>query len=481
MGFPGKTEPAGPKTFVYDQKMHIPSSLNSSHTNNPRRLIPRNTASGSDSNQDDKHPGTQILFRNATPSEKTQQTNSPPVCKNCLTSTTPLWRRDENGAVLCNACGLFLKLHGRPRPISLKTDTIKSRNRKGTIHSEGTKNTNVLSIAPKKVSKPSSKKRKKNMEDGEPSKPPSKTSEIVDGLHTQGDYSNIQPRKHTSEVNKLNKHYHPSSVASNNSAYSGNLTNSISSPNNIPKPHTSSNSAATQLPSVSSLLSDINSEIKPVENDPSRKCFNDSRVLSHPNGIPSSFDIERNKNSSPSLLNPTMTSSIATSSNPHIQPNDTDNTDHLREHLKSDIPPPLIPSRHPAKFPVVLSLKDQLTSTRSNTQMPLNHPEALSLNVSPSLDNSDSITPFSSRDGDLQNVPVSGLDNVLHKMQSSDSIYDDSSQLSATLKNEEEIIKLRTKVEELEMMITMYKKHIFELDKKYQTLKEKVHEKDSHL
>ncbi|KFY36539.1 hypothetical protein V495_07803 [Pseudogymnoascus sp. VKM F-4514 (FW-929)] len=55
--------------------------------------------------------------------------NSPPICQNCTTSTTPLWRRDEIGSVLCNACGLFLKLHGRPRPISLKTDVIKSRNR----------------------------------------------------------------------------------------------------------------------------------------------------------------------------------------------------------------------------------------------------------------------------------------------------------------------------------------------------------------
>lgn len=68
----------------------------------------------------------------ATPANHDRESTQP-VCQNCQTSTTPLWRRDEYGAVLCNACGLFLKLHGRPRPISLKTDVIKSRNRVKTM------------------------------------------------------------------------------------------------------------------------------------------------------------------------------------------------------------------------------------------------------------------------------------------------------------------------------------------------------------
>ncbi|KAJ4289227.1 GATA zinc finger protein 3 [Kalmusia sp. IMI 367209] len=70
-----------------------------------------------------------MTYATAAPATAGGSANSPPVCQNCTTSTTPLWRRDESGSVLCNACGLFLKLHGRPRPISLKTDVIKSRNR----------------------------------------------------------------------------------------------------------------------------------------------------------------------------------------------------------------------------------------------------------------------------------------------------------------------------------------------------------------
>ncbi|KAI8083146.1 uncharacterized protein BX664DRAFT_245353, partial [Halteromyces radiatus] len=50
-------------------------------------------------------------------------------CTNCHVVTTPLWRRDHLGQPLCNACGLFLKLHGVVRPLALRTDIIKRRNR----------------------------------------------------------------------------------------------------------------------------------------------------------------------------------------------------------------------------------------------------------------------------------------------------------------------------------------------------------------
>lgn len=57
------------------------------------------------------------------------QNGVPTTCTNCYTQTTPLWRRNPEGHPLCNACGLFLKLHGVVRPLSLKTDVIKKRNR----------------------------------------------------------------------------------------------------------------------------------------------------------------------------------------------------------------------------------------------------------------------------------------------------------------------------------------------------------------
>lgn len=88
-------------------------------------------------------PNSQATPSISTPQQKantmsnanTPGTNTPSAlegeisCTNCHTKTTPLWRRNPEGQPLCNACGLFLKLHGVVRPLSLKTDVIKKRQR----------------------------------------------------------------------------------------------------------------------------------------------------------------------------------------------------------------------------------------------------------------------------------------------------------------------------------------------------------------
>ncbi|RUS15824.1 hypothetical protein BC937DRAFT_91958, partial [Endogone sp. FLAS-F59071] len=51
------------------------------------------------------------------------------VCANCHTTTTPLWRRDEAGNTICNACGLYYKLHNVHRPVTMKRSVIKRRKR----------------------------------------------------------------------------------------------------------------------------------------------------------------------------------------------------------------------------------------------------------------------------------------------------------------------------------------------------------------
>ncbi|CAG8446317.1 5656_t:CDS:2 [Ambispora gerdemannii] len=59
----------------------------------------------------------------------TTVTEIPVHCNNCGQTQTPLWRKNERGQPLCNACGLYAKMHNRDRPIAMRKSKIQRRRR----------------------------------------------------------------------------------------------------------------------------------------------------------------------------------------------------------------------------------------------------------------------------------------------------------------------------------------------------------------
>lgn len=68
---------------------------------------------------------------NQTGIQSTGKTNrhSQP-CANCGTLSTTMWRRNNDGYPVCNACGLYYKLHQVNRPLSMVRGEIHSRRRR---------------------------------------------------------------------------------------------------------------------------------------------------------------------------------------------------------------------------------------------------------------------------------------------------------------------------------------------------------------
>ncbi|KAG0049935.1 hypothetical protein BGZ83_005238 [Gryganskiella cystojenkinii] len=50
-------------------------------------------------------------------------------CANCSQTQTPLWRKNDAGDPICNACGLYAKLHNRDRPVTMRKSKITRRRR----------------------------------------------------------------------------------------------------------------------------------------------------------------------------------------------------------------------------------------------------------------------------------------------------------------------------------------------------------------
>lgn len=52
-----------------------------------------------------------------------------PICSNCKTKETPLWRKGPNNTYNCNACGLYYRIYKKDRPFQHKSVTYRHRKR----------------------------------------------------------------------------------------------------------------------------------------------------------------------------------------------------------------------------------------------------------------------------------------------------------------------------------------------------------------
>lgn len=136
----GPTKPLPKQVGGKEVARSAPVRSNSSPNLTTLRLSAITPSSGSINNNNNKPaktPKAAPSRKNSRPSSPTGGDSgggaplggdeTPTLCSNCHTTNTPLWRRDPEGQPLCNACGLFYKLHGVVRPLSLKTDVIKKR------------------------------------------------------------------------------------------------------------------------------------------------------------------------------------------------------------------------------------------------------------------------------------------------------------------------------------------------------------------
>ncbi|XP_052893899.1 probable serine/threonine-protein kinase DDB_G0282963 [Anopheles moucheti] len=125
----GKSATTGNVLFrVAEHSSSLKSSPQSAGT---ARSEANSTASGNSSPQL-LHPKSSAQPQSQQQQQQQQQNSQQKdmSCTNCGTTTTTIWRRNIRGEMVCNACGLYFKLHGVNRPHTMRRDTIHTRRRR---------------------------------------------------------------------------------------------------------------------------------------------------------------------------------------------------------------------------------------------------------------------------------------------------------------------------------------------------------------
>ncbi|XP_032875108.1 zinc finger transcription factor Trps1 isoform X2 [Amblyraja radiata] len=117
-------------------------------------------------------------------------------CANCLTTKTSLWRKNANGGYVCNACGLYQKLHSTPRPLNI----IKQSNGEQIIRRRTRKRLNPEVLQTEQVNK---QQRISNEEQLSDSPLDRKVGELPsEGQHREPQQSNLSKLDLFSSVSK---------------------------------------------------------------------------------------------------------------------------------------------------------------------------------------------------------------------------------------------------------------------------------------
>ncbi|KAF9107658.1 hypothetical protein BGX27_008648 [Mortierella sp. AM989] len=131
-----------PSVLADPRARSMPYARSASHTRGSSPSGPESSASSdsdSDSGPSDSFcslPGLTKMYTDALLRPTGQKTNPPLMiakqgieCANCSQTQTPLWRKNEAGEPICNACGLYAKLHNRARPVTMRKSKITRRRR----------------------------------------------------------------------------------------------------------------------------------------------------------------------------------------------------------------------------------------------------------------------------------------------------------------------------------------------------------------
>jgi hypothetical protein len=113
----------------------VSPSSNSSHSESGNSdfdlsFLPSPQSPWSERSLTKNHEMTYVIIEDPSPAPAiTFSINTKLSCANCFTTTTSTWRKDSLGYPVCNACGLYFRVHQKKRPAEWAREGIMKRKR----------------------------------------------------------------------------------------------------------------------------------------------------------------------------------------------------------------------------------------------------------------------------------------------------------------------------------------------------------------